>query len=172
MLKKEGLEHNDQSAIEDEDAREPNPEMDMAKDIPRKSKESEIVCKFFISEKGCKNGMRCVYKHDLEQAPTKGRHKLRICRFFQSRRGCSNGAKCMFLHQNEKGETVVSHSVCITITIPFTKPIRSPSPSFFSPPPLPILSPQFSPRPSHVLITFFLVVYSVFCTCEVSARCA
>lgn len=109
MLKKEGIAESQQPEPEVGSATEETlfkaqASQDAQADIPKQtSKESQTVCKFFISDKGCKNGMQCVYKHDMEQNSSRGKHKLRVCRFFQSRSGCSNGQHCKYMHQSDAG---------------------------------------------------------------------
>lgn len=53
------------------------------------------VCRFFLSETGCRNGWRCLFKHSRP-----------ACRFFLSRDGCRFGASCRFDH----GEPVYNHT--------------------------------------------------------------
>lgn len=108
MLKREGIVDSHQPETEVSATKEAlfkaQASQEAQADIPKQtSKESQTVCKFFSSGKGCKNGMQCVYKHDMEQNSSKGKHKLRVCRFFQSRSGCSNGQHCKYMHQSDAG---------------------------------------------------------------------
>ena len=55
-------------------------------------------CMFFETQKGCKNGEKCLFQHD---AAAVVRKIPKRCWFFGSKTGCRNGKHCFYLHDDD-----------------------------------------------------------------------
>ena len=57
---------------------------------------SMLVCKFFLSKNGCRNGMKCSFMHMAKESIYKGK----ICKF-HLRGHCNKGDNCNFQHPTD-----------------------------------------------------------------------
>lgn len=62
--------------------------------------EKRRLCVFFLSSKGCREGVDCPYEHPPAVREVRGRSEGAVCRFFLDA-GCRDGEQCLLRHVEE-----------------------------------------------------------------------
>ena len=59
--------------------------------------QTNVVCEYFASKRGCKKGEECNFLHPHRVNPS-GEDALKYCDFYLTPAGCAESKNCKFLH--------------------------------------------------------------------------